>query len=152
MKRHEKWLWGGLAEIIHNAADAKSKNIRVRRFPCDDTAPDDKDFGLRIDDDGVGMTHSEISKMFQMGSDTGFGGAHAKKVSVEPASPDLVCMKDALTKPITPRGIPGQGRRLWRRLQGWRECNCSDRGCSVHIQSGRSLGHHGDRCAEQRAI
>eukprot|EP00592_Proboscia_alata_P011384 CAMPEP_0194384844 /NCGR_PEP_ID=MMETSP0174-20130528/76518_1 /TAXON_ID=216777 /ORGANISM="Proboscia alata, Strain PI-D3" /LENGTH=1114 /DNA_ID=CAMNT_0039172387 /DNA_START=69 /DNA_END=3413 /DNA_ORIENTATION=- len=71
-RRHSKWIWGGLAEILHNSKDAGAKNIRIQRFPESDSSPESKDFGLQIDDDGSGITYDEACTMMQIASDHNF--------------------------------------------------------------------------------
>eukprot|EP00588_Corethron_pennatum_P008582 CAMPEP_0194269912 /NCGR_PEP_ID=MMETSP0169-20130528/4005_1 /TAXON_ID=218684 /ORGANISM="Corethron pennatum, Strain L29A3" /LENGTH=1821 /DNA_ID=CAMNT_0039011759 /DNA_START=204 /DNA_END=5666 /DNA_ORIENTATION=+ len=71
-RRHSKWLWGGLAEVLHNAVDAGAGTIEIERFPEPDTNPEHRDFGLRIDDDGNGITFDEACTMMQIASDQNF--------------------------------------------------------------------------------
>eukprot|EP00588_Corethron_pennatum_P023405 CAMPEP_0194330500 /NCGR_PEP_ID=MMETSP0171-20130528/52174_1 /TAXON_ID=218684 /ORGANISM="Corethron pennatum, Strain L29A3" /LENGTH=1191 /DNA_ID=CAMNT_0039091613 /DNA_START=218 /DNA_END=3793 /DNA_ORIENTATION=- len=79
-KGHSKWLWGGLAEILHNGADAGAGTIEIQRFPEPDTNPDDDEFGLRIDDDGNGITYDEALQMMQIASDSNFNKSKEGKV------------------------------------------------------------------------
>ena len=78
-KTHGKWLWGGMAEVLHNSVDAKATTIDVQRFPEPTTEPNHPDFALRIDDDGQGMTYAEVTTMMQVASDSNFSG-ETKKV------------------------------------------------------------------------
>ena len=73
-KNHAHWLWGGLAEILHNSVDAKATTIDIQRFPEPATDPSHPDFALRLSDDGTGMTPKEVTTMMQMSSDAIFSG------------------------------------------------------------------------------
>eukprot|EP00035_Acanthoeca_spectabilis_P016441 m.334754 g.334754 ORF g.334754 m.334754 type:complete len:1093 (+) comp16529_c0_seq22:164-3442(+) len=77
-ERHQGWALGGVAELVHNAADAQATTISIRKFPRDDATWDDPHFGLRFDDDGEGMLGPDVVKMLSMHSDKDFSSTVGK--------------------------------------------------------------------------
>eukprot|EP00035_Acanthoeca_spectabilis_P016438 m.334646 g.334646 ORF g.334646 m.334646 type:complete len:1251 (+) comp16529_c0_seq16:348-4100(+) len=71
-ERHQNWALGGVAELVHNSVDAKATSIKIMKFPSRDSKFDDPHFGLRFDDNGVGMTQAELVTMLSMHADTDY--------------------------------------------------------------------------------
>ena len=76
--RHKKWPFGGLAELCHNSKDAGASTIRIERFPNPDAKEEQKDFALKITDDGSGMGHKAMVEMMRIGADKGIGAIEGK--------------------------------------------------------------------------
>ena len=71
-ERHQKWPMGGLAELLHNSKEAHARVIEIESFLG--LGVEDSNFALQITDNGHGMSHKEIEKMFVIGSDKKFAG------------------------------------------------------------------------------
>jgi hypothetical protein len=63
-QNHTKWVLAALAELIHNAADAEAKNLKIDYEEV-------KGGRLVFTDDGVGMTHQECDNMLMFGRNGG---------------------------------------------------------------------------------
>eukprot|EP00041_Stephanoeca_diplocostata_P007561 m.107975 g.107975 ORF g.107975 m.107975 type:complete len:1136 (-) comp16938_c0_seq2:100-3507(-) len=76
--RHSPWALGGFAELLHNSKDACATVVKIRRFPTEDAEPYSADFGIRVDDNGVGMGYADMKKMMKMGSDVSYSSIEDK--------------------------------------------------------------------------
>uniref|UniRef100_A0A7S4MLF4 CW-type domain-containing protein n=1 Tax=Odontella aurita TaxID=265563 RepID=A0A7S4MLF4_9STRA len=74
LDRHNRWPFGGLAELLHNSADADASLVSVGTFPTPVGAdPFHPHFALDISDDGKGMDHGDMVRMMRIGADESIG-------------------------------------------------------------------------------
>ncbi|CAM9500903.1 unnamed protein product, partial [Hapterophycus canaliculatus] len=60
------WVFGAIAELIHNSYDAGATEVRVS---IDHLGPE-KTTNFVVVDNGSGMTHREVTQLFQLGKES----------------------------------------------------------------------------------
>jgi signal transduction histidine kinase len=106
MQNHNAWVLGGLAELIHNAADAGATKLDID-FEDHEGSPG-KQSRIVLKDNGIGMTHDQMNKMLMF-------GRNEDRVSTA----HLACVVGVAGVTLTTTTVCPGGRTQYRKVRNW---------------------------------